>query len=138
MTPKGILAKIGGSISILSLLLLPLARGCGQTITGVDVLKEQSMGAIKFYLIVSILCAVISLFFVKLYALLPCGILGLGALLINYNNARRLLPIEVEIGGYLALLGFVLIIISGFIPTDKPKNEDINNIEPPAPPPEIT
>lgn len=45
MPQKGLLSKIGGGVAIISLLFMPLVRGCGTSITGVQALGARDVGS---------------------------------------------------------------------------------------------
>ncbi len=115
--PKGLLSKIGGVLSLISLLFLPLVKGCGQSITGFEVLKAGDVPG--GMLIISIVCAIVVFFIKTAIPFFITGGGGIGGLLGAYTVARKNLPIdieiEIEIGTILSIIGFVLILAEGFL-----------------------
>lgn len=129
MLPKGLLSKIGGLLAVISLTVLPLA-GCGNyTLSGVEVLTSDNFSTgIKILLMISVLCAVGGLFSKSKAAFLVLGFAGLGSLLASYLVLRKELygNIEMKTGGYLSVIGFILILGDGFI-TDSRKMTNGND-----------
>ncbi len=122
--PKGLLAKVGGILSLLSIIFLPIA-GCDQVgITGLEVLRAGDIGIlIKALLVISISSAFISLFVKSYITLFACGGVGASGLLISYIMIRQKVPAELKMGAYLALIGFGLIAIEGFLSKQKMEME---------------
>ena len=117
---KVFLAKIGGGLSFISLLFLPLSKGCGLTLTGSEVIRAADVPPIiKLLLIISILCAIVSFLLKSAHALFISGGAGLGGLLGAYTIARQDIPVELEIGAILTIIGFGLILIEGFMQKQK-------------------
>lgn len=116
MLKKDLLAKIGGGLSLVSLLFLPLG-GCERvTVTGLEVLRMGDVGfGIKLMLIISILCAIGSFFLKTVPAFFSAGGGGLGGLLIAFVAARQSFPVEMKIGAFLAIIGFGLVLVEGFL-----------------------
>lgn len=116
MLPKGMLSKIGGGVSLISLLLLPMVKGCGRSLTGVDVLRVGDIPVgLKILLVIAILCAITAFFLKTALAFFFSGSGGLVGLLGAYTMARQKFPVELEIGTYLAIIGFGAILVEGFL-----------------------
>jgi len=116
MLPKGVLSKIGGVLSLISLLFLPLVRGCQVSVTGFDVLKTGGVGpGIKLMLIISIVCAIVVFFLKTAIPFFITGGGGIGGLLGAYTIARQEIPVEIEIGTILSIIGFGLVLAEGFL-----------------------
>ncbi|OGV97840.1 MAG: hypothetical protein A3I04_01615 [Nitrospinae bacterium RIFCSPLOWO2_02_FULL_39_110] len=116
MLPKGVLSKIGGVLSLISLLFLPLVRGCQVSVTGFDVLKTGGVGpGIKLMLIISIVCAIVVFFLKTAIPFFITGGGGIGGLLGAYTIARQEIPLEIEIGTILSIIGFGLVLAEGFL-----------------------
>ena len=114
--PKGVLSKIGGVLSLISLLFLPLVRGCQVSVTGFDVLKAGDVGpGIKLMLIISIACAIVVFFLKTAIPFFITGGGGIGGLLGAYTIARQKIPLEIEIGTILSIIGFGLVLAEGFL-----------------------
>lgn len=130
-TAGGTLSKIGGGLSLISLLFLPLIKGCGQTMTGVELLRADGVpGVIKLLIIVAILCAG-SVFFLKtIPALFFSGGLGIGGLLAAYVQIEREL-VKPDIGGILAVIGFGLILAEAFFQSSNKESPPSNKESPP-------
>lgn len=118
MLPKGMLSKIGGGLSLISILFLPLVKGCGKSITGFEVLKDaptSDFGMVKIMLIVSIVCAIGAFLLKTAIQFFITGGGGIGGLLGAYTLARQKAPVELEIGVILSIIGFGLILAEGFL-----------------------
>ncbi len=123
MPIKGIMSKIGGVLSIISLLLLPLVRGCGQSITGFQALEAGDVGIeIKLLLGIAILCAIGALILKKAIHFFGAGG-GFAGLFGAYTVARQSFPVEMDIGTFTAIIGFLLILAEGIIQKQKEDNK---------------
>ena len=132
MLPKGLLSKIGGLLAVISLTVLPLT-GCGSyTISGIDLLtmkdlKDSIRLAVPIPLIAAILCAIIALFARSKTVLLTSGLVGLGGLLASYLIVKLNSNMgEMKMGGYFAIIGFLLIMGDAYLPSNSkaPNDED--------------
>lgn len=124
MPQKGLLGKIGGGIAIISLLFMPLVRGCGTSITGVQAIGARDVGSgIKLLLIIAILCALAAFFMKKAVHFFGSGGGGLFGLFSAYTGARQSFPVEMDIGAFTAIIGFILILAEGIIQKQKEDNK---------------
>lgn len=118
---KGFLARIGGILAIVSLTVLPLA-GCGSsTLSGIDILTVESLEisiGIKILLVVAMFCAIGALIVKSQASFLASGLVGLGSLLASYLILRQEFSniIEMKMGGYLSVIGFIFILGEGLLP----------------------
>lgn len=122
MLPKGLLSKIGGVLSLISLLFLPLVGNWMVTVTGIDILKEAEKWKGEFeiigpMLVISLLCAIGSFFMKTAPAFFTAGGAGLGGLLIAYMATRSNPFLEFKGGAYLSIIGFGLVLAEGFLQT---------------------
>lgn len=136
MIPRGLLSKIGGALSIVSLLVLPLVGCTNQAMTwsSLDLLSDKSIGInIKVMLIIALLFAIVALLVNAKWALLVSGIGGLGTLLTAYIIFKQEFKgfssaFELKTGGYLAIIGFILILGDAVLPSSRqeaPKDDPI-------------
>jgi len=135
---KGILSKIGGGLAIFSMLFLPLGGCQGVGVNGLNLIADGDIGVdIKFMLIIALAGAAVA-FFVKATGLyFASGGGGLGALLIGYVIAYSQFPIQLMIGSYLAIGGFLLILADGVIAVNERETPQSANLTkgPPNDPP---
>ena len=138
MVPKGLMAKIGGVLALIALLFLPLGGCGGASVSGFNVLSAGSVGiGIKFMLIISVSCALAAFFFKTAPAFFLTGGGGLAGLIAGFIVARQSFPVEMRIGVYLSILGFILILAEGFLVKQLNSSENDSNItgssgEPPS------
>ena len=120
---KGILSKIGGGLAIFSMLFLPLGGCQGVGVNGLRLIAAGDIGFdIKLMLIIA-LAGAVAAFFVKVAGLyFASGGTGLGALLIGYVIANSQFPIQLMIGSYLAIGGYLLILADGIVAVNERKN----------------
>jgi hypothetical protein len=114
------LARMGGIVAIASILFLPMVMpGCGsQSVTGVDIFESNGIAVVvKIFLAVSLVCAALAIFLKAAIPILSSGVVGLAALITAYLIAKNAAPvsIELEAGGYFAIVSFIIIVISGFL-----------------------
>ncbi|MBU2609620.1 MAG: hypothetical protein KJ606_01550 [Chloroflexi bacterium] len=125
MYQKGFASKIGGLLSLVSLLALPLfLKGCSNSsLSGFDILMDEdiigykiSLGA-KVFLIIAIVCAIGSLLVKSKWEYLGVGFSGLVFWLNAYETIRSSTKnfVELAIGGYIAFIGFILVIGEGLV-----------------------
>ncbi len=116
MVKKGVLAKVGAMVAILGLLILPLGSCQGQNFTGVDVFKTENIElSIQMFFSFSLIFAVVALF---ISGKVLCSLVGGGGIVsffISYFIANQDGMINLEIGAYFAIVGFVLVILDGFL-----------------------
>lgn len=113
---SGVLSKAGGILALISLLFLPLGGCEGITLTGIDALKYSDVSqTIKVMLIFSMACAVLTFAVKSAEAYFTTGGVGVGSLLLAYMIARQDVPVDLKAGGYLAILGFGLVLIEGLM-----------------------
>ena len=113
---KGLLARIGGIIAVVSLTVLPLASCGGSSISGVEMLTTEGLNLeIKAFLAISILCAIAAFFARSRLGIWIVGLVGLGSIIASYLLFREEWNVELETGGYLSVIGFVLILSENFL-----------------------
>jgi hypothetical protein len=125
MLQKGMLTRIGGGLALICLMFLPLGGCFNKTFSGSDLLSHSSVpGGVKLLLIISILSAFCAFF---LNAAIQCfisGGVGMTGLIGVYTLLSQKYPdVELKIGGYLAMIGFGLILVEGFILQKKEPGE---------------
>lgn len=130
MIPKGMLSKIGGVLALVALLFLPLGGCGGASLSGFDVLSSGKVGAgIKFMLLISAGCAVAAFFLKKAPALFSTGGGGIAGLIAGFVIARQSFPIEMRVGAYLSMLGFILVLAEGFMARQLGPGESVTNFD---------
>lgn len=82
-------------------------------------------------------CAVAAFFLKKAPALFSTGGGGIADLVAAFVVARQSFPVEMRIGAYLSILGFILILAEGFLVKQLNSSESASNIsgssgEPPS------
>ena len=118
MLTKANLGRLGGIIATLSLLFLPLAS-CGDAqLTGVDVFNAENSEIHKLLLVVALVAAIAAIFIVTRGAQIAASVAGIIVIALEYFNStsdpERL--VQLREGAYLALLGFVLVLVAAFMP----------------------
>lgn len=121
MLQKGLLSKIGGIVALISILFLPVG-GCGKLgLTGIEILsatdKEIEIPSeIKLMIVFSLISAFLAIFMTEVLILFICGSCGIAGILIAYQISRSKVPVvELKIGAFLAIIGFALVLVEGFL-----------------------
>ena len=106
-----IISRILSFISILSILLLPIA-GCGNDkVTGSEVIISDEVAIeIKLFLIISVICGLLILFLKKYTHAIIVSALGAITLLVSYFIAKDkvLGNLDLKVGAFVAIIGYVL------------------------------
>lgn len=100
----------GGAIAVVCILFLPVI-GCGnETINGIEIVQSRNVSVeIKFFIVLSVIAGVAILFLKQQVAAFVAGIIGLASLLFSYLIAHnKMQAIELKMGAYLAMIGFVI------------------------------
>lgn len=115
---KSNLGRLGGVIATLSLLFLPLAS-CGDAqLSGIDIFNAENSEGHKVLLAIAIAAGLLAIFVVQRWAQITAGAAGIAVIAVEYfnslNDPER--TVQLREGAYLALLGFVLVLVAGAMP----------------------
>jgi hypothetical protein len=110
-------ARLGGVIALISVLILPLAS-CGDVrLRGADILFMETRPGVKSLVVAAAVAAVLAIFIVNRWAQLLIGLIGMaefiyvaGGLWVDRSPAT-----QVRSGSFLALIGFVMIFLAGLL-----------------------
>jgi len=110
-------ARLGGVIALISVLILPLAS-CGDVrLRGADILFMETRPGVKSLVVAAAVAAVLAIFMVNRWAQLLIGLIGMaefiyvaGGLWVDRSPAT-----QVRSGSFLALIGFVMIFLAGLL-----------------------
>ena len=126
MITNGLLARIGGIVALISLTVLPLASCGGSSISGVEMLTTEGLNIeIKVFLLISIICALVAIIVYSKSWIWIVGFVGLGSLISSYLIFREEWNVELETGGYLSVIGFIMILSDIFIVDNVSYSDDI-------------
>lgn len=111
------MGRLGGLLAALSLLLLPLAS-CGDAqLTGIDIFRAEGSSGHKAILFIALAAAVLAIFLVQHRAQIVLGLVGLAAIAVEFlftiDDPER--TIQLREGAYLAGLGFLLVLLAGWL-----------------------
>lgn len=109
-----LVGRCGAILALLSLLFLPIA-GCEDIgRNGMEVLADNEISEkIKFFVALCIGCAALGVVAKPSLLCFLTGGGGILALLIGYAVARQDIPIKLMVGGYLAIIGFIALLVEG-------------------------
>lgn len=120
------LSRIGGLVALVALLVLPLAS-CGEgQITGPELFRMEGAELHKLLVAVAGISAALTIFYVSRNAQLGLGAAGLISMLISAwmvigdDSADT----QVQIGAWVAVLGFVLVLVAGYMQPAAPARRD--------------
>jgi len=116
MTSK-LLSRIGGTIAALALIFLPLAS-CGEgQLTAADIFQAEGIWPHKAILFGAIVAAILSIFIMRRWAHLLFGFMGLAAVAVEYlfTQDESTGDIQFREGAYVALFGFLLVLLAGVL-----------------------
>lgn len=109
------LARIGGTVAALSLIFLPLAS-CGEgELTAARIFTAEGILPHKAILFLAIAAAVLSVVIMGRWAQFVFSLLGIGAVGIEYLFTKNPETGDIHLlgGSYLALIGFLLVLVAG-------------------------
>ena len=109
-----IFGRGGAGLALVALLFLPLGGCHGAGMTGIEALGSHDItGGVKFLLFICIACAGLGLLAYSAGLCFATGAGGIASLLIAYTVIRQNVPIDLMIGSYLAILGFIGLVGEG-------------------------
>lgn len=117
MLTRNNLARLGGVIAALSLIFLPLAS-CGDAqLTGIDIFQAEGGGGHKVVLFIALAAAILSVVIMQRWAQMILGATGIATIVLEYINTLNDPERTVQLlgGAFLALLGFVLVLVAGLM-----------------------
>jgi hypothetical protein len=116
MTAK-LLSRIGGTIAALALIFLPLAS-CGEgQLTASNIFSAEGVWQHKAILFAAIAAAVLSVLIMQRWAHYLFSLVGLAAISVEYlfTQNPQTGDIQLREGAYVALFGFLLVLLSGVL-----------------------
>lgn len=112
------LSRFGGVLALFSLLALPLGSCGAVRLTGSEILlKIEDHPVLKLLVLISVIAAVLAIFFTARGWQLMLGAAGVAALLVAsfLVEADKNAATQVRGGTVLALIGFVFVLIPGLL-----------------------
>ncbi len=116
------LSRIGGVLALFSLLALPLGSCGAVRLNGAEILfKVQDHPVLKLLVLISIIVALLAIFFTSRGWQLTLGAAGVLSLLVAsfLVEADKNAATQVRGGTVLALIGFILVLVPGLLKPDE-------------------